>query len=206
MRRPRPVAWLKAHPVRGGHRCWPPSWWRCRSSGLWSAATPTSTIATPTPWPSCSPWAARRPLAWRRRRPFGCFLVVAAASVATAAVGYPDSGREPRRPGGGLHGGRPLRAPALARGRRRSPPSALLRGPATARWDVDLGTVVSNFVIFGTAWILGDNLRTRRAYVAGPRGAGRSGWSASGRTRPAGPWPRSAPASPASCTTSSPTA
>jgi len=38
---------------------------------------------------------------------------------------------------------------------------------STSRFDVDPATVISNYVIFGTAWILGDNLRNRRAYVSG---------------------------------------
>src|SRR5207253_7955424 len=35
----------------------------------------------------------------------------------------------------------------------------------TARWHVDTASVISNFVIFVTAWIFGDNLKTRRAYL-----------------------------------------
>ena len=34
------------------------------------------------------------------------------------------------------------------------------------RWEVTIGNIISNFTIFGTAWLIGDNLQTRRAYVA----------------------------------------
>ena len=44
-------------------------------------------------------------------------------------------------------------------------PDALL----TARWEVSLGSVASNIVIFATVWLIGDNLQTRRANVAAAR-------------------------------------
>jgi signal transduction histidine kinase len=37
---------------------------------------------------------------------------------------------------------------------------------STARWEPSLASVVTNFVIFGLAWVIGDNVQTRRAYVA----------------------------------------
>jgi signal transduction histidine kinase len=36
----------------------------------------------------------------------------------------------------------------------------------TARWVDGIGNVASNVIIFGTVWLIGDNLQTRRAYVA----------------------------------------
>jgi signal transduction histidine kinase len=39
----------------------------------------------------------------------------------------------------------------------------------TARWEVTLANIASNVIIFGTAWLIGDNLQTRRAYVASLR-------------------------------------
>lgn len=56
--------------------------------------------------------------------------------------------------------------------RRPSRIAALISGLAlglvllTARWDVTIGSVASNFIVFGTAWVVGDNLQTRRAFVA----------------------------------------
>jgi signal transduction histidine kinase len=37
----------------------------------------------------------------------------------------------------------------------------------TARWDVNIGNITSNVVVFGTAWLIGENVRGRRAFVAG---------------------------------------
>ena len=39
----------------------------------------------------------------------------------------------------------------------------------TARWEVTVGSIASNIVIFATVWLIGDNLQTRRANVAALR-------------------------------------
>ena len=39
----------------------------------------------------------------------------------------------------------------------------------TARWEVTIGSIASNIVIFATVWLIGDNLQTRRANVAALR-------------------------------------
>ena len=39
----------------------------------------------------------------------------------------------------------------------------------TARWEVTIGSIASNIIIFATVWLIGDNLQTRRANVAALR-------------------------------------
>jgi signal transduction histidine kinase len=105
------------------------------------------------------------PIAWRRRSPLAVLVVAGAAAVVYEACGFPDG---------------PNAVPVLIAlysvaahcDRRQSIVGAVYAGVgvlvvfATARWHLDAGTVISNTIIFGTAWILGDNLRNRRAYVS----------------------------------------
>ena len=62
------------------------------------------------------------------------------------------------------------------------------------------GIVIPELAVFAIAWVIGDNLRTRRAYLAELEAA-RRGSSASARSRPTARSPTSASGSPASCTT-----
>jgi signal transduction histidine kinase len=110
--------------------------------------------------------ASTIPLAWRRRAPMRAFWAVAVPSVAYAVAGYPDSA-------GGVPVIVMLYSVAAHCDRRQSLRAAAVSAVglavvlAVARWDVTPDAAIANVVVFATAWILGDNLRTRRAYVAG---------------------------------------
>ena len=110
---------------------------------------------------------ATLPLAWRRRNPLGTLLVVGVASVAEVVLGYPDWNL------GGIGVVIALYSVAAHGGRRDAVIGAVLTSIAvfivfvTSRVDSSFAGFLSNYVVFGTAWILGDNLRARRAYVAG---------------------------------------
>jgi signal transduction histidine kinase len=105
------------------------------------------------------------PVAWRRRKPLPALVVVGMAAVAYEALGFPESATSV----GVLIC---LYSVAAHCDRRRSIIGAVYTTIGTlvvfftARWGVNPGNIVSNVVIFGTAWILGDNLRNRRAYLA----------------------------------------
>ena len=107
------------------------------------------------------------PLAFRRSRPLPTLTVVGAASVAVPALGYPDVHV------GGLSVIIALYSVAAHASRRDSVVAAGFTAVGVAiavlssPIDVSLGSFIANYLVFGTAWILGDNLRTRRAYVAG---------------------------------------
>ena len=158
--------------------------------------------------PTCSAWrcssSRSAPIAWRRRAPFPTLVVVGTAAVAYEAFGYPTQFSTV----GVLIA---LYTAAAHLDRRRSLQAATFTAVGlaivllTARWEVTIGSIASNIVIFATVWLIGDNLQTRRANVAA-LASGPSGPSRPAPPRRSGRWPRSAPASPASCTTSSPTA
>jgi signal transduction histidine kinase len=105
------------------------------------------------------------PVAWRRRKPLPALVVVGVAAVAYEALGFPESATSV----GVLIC---LYSVAAHCDRRRSIIGAVYTTIGTlvvfftARWGVNPGNIVSNVVIFATAWILGDNLRNRRAYLA----------------------------------------
>jgi signal transduction histidine kinase len=110
--------------------------------------------------------AGTLPLAWRRRRTMAALVTVAIAWVSYIALGYAEGGSAvpvlvalytvaahcPRRPS--------LLAAGLTA-------VGVLVALLTTRGDVTPDAFVGNFVIFGTAWILGDNLHHRRVYVTG---------------------------------------
>ena len=105
------------------------------------------------------------PVAWRRRTPLPALVVVGVATVAYEALGFPESATA-------VGVMICLYSVAAHCDRRRSIIGAVYTTIGTlvvfftARWGVNPGNIVSNVVIFGTAWILGDNLRNRRAYLA----------------------------------------
>jgi signal transduction histidine kinase len=106
------------------------------------------------------------PVAWRRRKPLPALVVVGLAAVTYEALGFPESATTV----GVLIC---LYSVAAHCDRRRSIIGAVYTAIGTlvvfltARWGVNAGNIVSNVIIFATAWILGDNLRNRRAYLAG---------------------------------------
>jgi signal transduction histidine kinase len=109
--------------------------------------------------------ASTIPLAWRRRMPFDVLLVVGGSSVLIGTLHYHQGA-------GGLGVLIALYSVAAhTPDRRRSMVGLALTIAgvtivvATQPIGFVLGELVSNYVLFSTAWILGDNLQTRRAYV-----------------------------------------
>jgi signal transduction histidine kinase len=106
---------------------------------------------------------ATAPLAWRRRAPLETLVIAGVSSIGLNAAGYPDQAL------GVLVG---VYSAAAYAGRRRSRLAlvfvligtvvALMLAPGGITFPV----FVSNYVIFITAWAIGDNLQTRRRYVA----------------------------------------
>ena len=159
-----PVRWLKDHPV---------------VADVLLAALVTA-ISLPGPWITRQGFDFREPdglavylvlmaslpLAWRRRSSFAVFAVVLVASVASAARNYGSAT-------GGLAVMVALYTVAAYCDRRRSLAAAALSVAGvtivllTAHEKVEVTDVVSTYVVFAAAWILGDNVRVRRAYVAG---------------------------------------
>ncbi len=162
--RPQPIAWLKEHPFAGD---------------VILAAIVTA-IMVPAPWVSpeevgvtyrdvdvLAPilmLASSVPIAWRRRSPLVVLAIVATAAVIYEVLAYPTTSMTV----GVLVA---LYTVAAHCDRRRSLYgfAATMAGVGlvllTARWEVGIDTVVSNVIIFVTVWVIGDNLRTRRAYV-----------------------------------------
>jgi signal transduction histidine kinase len=105
------------------------------------------------------------PIAWRRRAPLPVLYVVGTAAVLYEAFGYPTQFSTV----GVLVA---LYTAAAHLDRRRSLQAAAFTATGlavvliTARWEVTIGTIASNIVIFATVWLIGDNLQARRAHVA----------------------------------------
>jgi signal transduction histidine kinase len=104
------------------------------------------------------------PLAWRRRHPEQVLAAVGIATTLFFAAQYETTT-------GGVGVIVALYTVASLTPRRSSLISAGITAAALAfilfvAEDVTADLVVSNYLIFGTAWILGDNIRTRRAYTA----------------------------------------
>jgi signal transduction histidine kinase len=105
------------------------------------------------------------PLAWRRRMPFEVLLVAGVSAVLIEAFHYHETA-------GGFGVLIALYSVAAhTPNRRRSMVGLALAivGITIALLSqvspVPFGAFISNYVLFATAWILGDNLQTRRAYV-----------------------------------------
>lgn len=164
-----PVAWLKAHP-------------RAADTVLAAALAVFSVVGDATVEPGdevakASMWVAVPltlvscgALAWRRVRPAAVMTVVGGVVVASIAVNVVWWS-------GGIAAIFALYSVAAHGERRASVVSLILTMAAIAfalasyrlRNDTDLTAVdvAANYLMFVTAWILGDNLRNRRGYVAG---------------------------------------
>jgi len=108
--------------------------------------------------------ASSVPLVWRRRFPTEVLGVVGIASVALEVLRYPGAGGTPVMVA--------LYTVAALSDRRRSLQALAFTSGAilvvlAAHWsDLTVIDVVANYIVFGTGWILGDNVHTRRKYVA----------------------------------------
>ncbi|MEQ1787341.1 MAG: histidine kinase [Acidimicrobiales bacterium] len=105
------------------------------------------------------------PVIWRRRSPLVVLTIAGTGAALYEMVGYPTVAA----PFGLLVA---LYTVGAHCDRRASRIAAGITGVAlgvvlvTARWEVTIGNFASNVIIFGTFWLIGDNLQTRRAYVA----------------------------------------
>ena len=108
--------------------------------------------------------ASSIPLVWRRSRALWVFGLTAVPAIALELLGYSNAG-----PITVLIA---LYTVASICDRRRSLAALAVTAAAvlmvlTANWrDLKAIDVIANYLVFGTAWILGDNVRTRRQYVA----------------------------------------
>jgi signal transduction histidine kinase len=104
------------------------------------------------------------PLVWRRSHPAEVLSLVGVGSVALEVLRYPNAG--------GACVLVALYTVAAVADRRRSLQALGVTAAAVfvvlvANWrDLTVIDVVANYLVFGTAWILGDNVRNRRRYVA----------------------------------------
>ena len=104
------------------------------------------------------------PLAWRRRHPSEVMGLVGIGAVSLEVLRYPSAG--------GTTVLVALYTVAAVADRRRSLQALAVTAGAIVivlfanRDDLTVIDVVANYLVFGTAWILGDNVRTRRRYVA----------------------------------------
>lgn len=162
----RATTWLKAHPGAADAllaavtaAALVPGQWQTPpgSQGI--------TFRDPSPVGVVLALAASVPLAWRRRWPFSTFFVVAMSAMAYEVAGFATV----FAPFGLLVA---LYTVGAHCPRQRSRLAALITAVGlavvllTARWDVNAASISSNVIVFATVWLIGDNLRTRRAYVA----------------------------------------
>lgn len=161
-RRPHPIAWGRAHPFA--------------ADALLAAALTLLNVAT-LGQPDDVDYRAGNlfslvlvgfmtvPIAWRRVNPVLVYSLVAASTVAYEVMGFPSA----QSVGVGVA----LYTVAVRCDRRTALRVLVVTAAlvvlvfATARWAVTVDTIISNLVLFGGAWLVGDSLRTRRRYVAG---------------------------------------
>lgn len=171
-----PVAWLKAHP-RGADAILALTVTAITVAAEVTLAPEDVGGQPDAPGPSAISVVlvvlGNLPLLWRRTNPGRCITVIGTALLAYTFLGYQ---------GGGVLGVGIIVAlySVAAHGpdRRQATAALVITMIAIAATMVHYGltddssgipllTLVSNVVIFATAWILGDNLRQRRAHVAG---------------------------------------
>jgi signal transduction histidine kinase len=108
---------------------------------------------------------ASAPLAWRRRAPLTVLALTGIGAATYELAGFATS----IAPFGMLVA---LYTVGAHCSRRDSRIAAALSGLllvivlAGVRWEVTIGNIISNFTLFAMVWLIGENLQTRRAYVA----------------------------------------
>jgi signal transduction histidine kinase len=113
--------------------------------------------------------AMNLPLAWRRTAPISAVWATVLFTATYWILDFPDDAAGPNLLilvySLAAHGARPraIRHFVLAVGLLTT---VLAAGVISSEDDLPWVAVPANLVIFGTAWILGDNLRTRRQYLA----------------------------------------
>lgn len=105
------------------------------------------------------------PIAYRRIAPDVVMLTTGAATVTYYALGYPDTlaalGTLIALYSIAAHGNRKIAVQALIGTVIGLSISVLV----TELGELTLQILISNYIIYGTAWVIGDNMRTRRAYT-----------------------------------------
>jgi len=105
------------------------------------------------------------PVAYRRIAPDFVMMTTGAATVAYYILGYPDTlaaiGTLIALYSVAAHGNRKIAVQALIGTAIGLSVSVLVTDPG----GFTLQILVSNYIIYGTAWVIGDNVRTRRAYT-----------------------------------------
>jgi signal transduction histidine kinase len=105
------------------------------------------------------------PIAYRRIAPDFVIVTTGTATVTYYALGYPDTlasiGTLIALYSVAAHGNRKIAVEALIGTAIGLSISVLM----TDLGDLTLQVLVSNYIVFGTAWVIGDNIRTRRAYT-----------------------------------------
>jgi signal transduction histidine kinase len=105
------------------------------------------------------------PIAYRRIHPDLVMMTTGFATVSYYALGYPDTlaalGTLIALYSVAAHGNRRLAIQALIGTVIGLSISVLVAGAE----ELTLQILISNYIIYGTAWVIGDNVRTRRAYT-----------------------------------------
>lgn len=164
MRKLAPVAWLRAHPFVADSLLGALVL-ALALTGMWLGDDASDVdFRDPDALGVALVVLATAPLAWRRRNPIAVMSVVGLGATLVEAFGYSTGA-------GGVGAMIALYSVAAHCDRRRSLISLAITGCAlliiflTARWDVSIASIGGNVVIFLTAWVLGDNLQNRRAYL-----------------------------------------
>ena len=165
-----PVSWLKAHPF-AADALLALAMSAVAIQGLWLAyrtdMVPRGTYRAPDAFGVALAVMSTAPLAWRRVRPERVLCIVGIFAILVSAFHYAESAS------GGLGVLVAIYTVAAhCESRRRSKVllAVTLAGMVTAislsPYNLPVEFFVSNTIIFVTAWVLGDNLQTRRRYVA----------------------------------------
>jgi signal transduction histidine kinase len=105
------------------------------------------------------------PIAYRRIAPDFVMVTTGVATVTYYILGYPDTlaaiGTLIALYSVAAHGNRKLAIQSLVGTAIGLSVSVLVTDPG----EFTLQILVSNYIIYGTAWVIGDNMRTRRAYT-----------------------------------------